>query len=83
MPRAACERTALMTRSEQAPPEPQSSDPNDGWRIFGSMISGMALYGGIGWLIGHWTGISILFPLGMFLGLALAVLGIFLRFAKS
>ena len=72
-----------MTRDERQPAEPQPSDPNDGWRVFGSMISGMALYGGIGWLVGHWTGASILFPLGMFLGLALAVLGIFLRFAKS
>jgi F0F1-type ATP synthase assembly protein I len=72
-----------MTRDERQPPEPQPSDANDGWRIFGSMISGMALYGGIGWLIGHWTGVSILFPLGMFFGLALAVLGIFVRFAKS
>ncbi len=64
--------------SEQPP-----SDAGDGWRIFSSMIAGMVLYGGIGWLIGHWTGISILFPLGMLLGIVLSVLMIIFRFNRS
>jgi hypothetical protein len=47
------------------------------------MISGMALYGGVGWLIGHYTGISLLFPLGMLVGIVLSLLMIILRFARS
>ena len=47
------------------------------------MIAGMALYGGIGWLIDHWTGISILFPLGMLFGVVVSVIGIIVRFSRS
>lgn len=68
----------------QAPtPEPQPPHFQDGWRIFSYMIGGMVLYGGIGWLIGHWTGISVLFPLGMLVGIALSVVMIIFRFTRS
>ena len=33
----------------------------------------MLAYGGIGWLIGHFTHISLLFPIGMLVGLAISV----------
>ena len=46
------------------------------------MIGGMALYGGVGWLIGRWTGIAALFPVGMLVGLALAIALIIFRFAR-
>ena len=83
MHRAAQRGTVGVTGSSRQAPEPGPSNAGDGWRVFSSMISGMALYGGIGWLIGHWTGISIVFPLGMFLGIALSVLMIVLRFNRS
>jgi F0F1-type ATP synthase assembly protein I len=55
----------------------------DGWRILSYLLGGMILYGGIGWLIGRWTGISVLFPVGMLLGLGLAITMIIFRFARS
>ncbi len=64
---------------EQPPPRPA----DDGWRVFSSMIAGMVLYGGLGWLIAHWTGISILFPLGMILGIVLSVVLVIFRYARS
>jgi ATP synthase protein I len=66
-------------------PAPQPHQPNesDGWRVLSYMIGGMVLYGAIGWLIGHWTGISILFPLGMILGIALSVAMIAFRYTRS
>lgn len=63
---------------EQPPP---SADV--GWRVFSYMIGGMAFYGGLGWLIGRWTGISVLFPLGMIVGLVLSLLMIIFRFTRS
>ena len=42
---------------------------NAGWSIFGYLISGMVFYGGLGWLIGHWTHIAVLFPIGALVGL--------------
>jgi ATP synthase protein I len=55
----------------------------DGWLIFSYMLGGMILYGGIGWLAGHWTGITILFPLGMILGIALSIVLIAFRVTRS
>jgi len=66
-------------------PEPEQSPPraDEGWRVLSRMIAGMVLYGGIGWLVGHWTGISILFPLGMLFGLVLSLVMIILRFTRA
>ncbi|MGH3300636.1 MAG: hypothetical protein ACRDOK_02950 [Streptosporangiaceae bacterium] len=66
-------------------PAPEQPTPNagDGWRVFSSMIAGMVFYGGIGWLIGHWTGISILFPLGMILGIVLSIVMIIFRYTRA
>jgi ATP synthase protein I len=64
----------------QEPPMPRESD---GWRILSYLLGGMILYGGIGWLVGHWTGISVLFPIGMILGVALSVVMIIFRFTRS
>src|SRR5215472_9931647 len=64
----------------QAPQMPRESD---GWRILSYMLGGMILYGGIGWLVGKWTGISVLFPVGMILGIALSIVLIVFRVTKT
>jgi hypothetical protein len=63
-------------------PEPPNG-PDAGWTVLGYLITGMALYGGIGALLGRWLHISILFPLGMLLGLGLATAMIIFRFGRS
>jgi ATP synthase protein I len=72
-----------MTGTGGSAPQPPASHASDGWRIFSYMIGGMAFYGGLGWLIGHWTRISILFPVGMLFGLMLSILMIIFRFSRS
>jgi len=54
-----------------------------GWSVFSYMIGGMVLYGAIGWLIGRWTHIPLLFPIGMLTGLGLAIALIIYRFTRS
>jgi ATP synthase protein I len=44
-----------------------------GWNVFSYLIAGMLAYGGIGWVIGHFTHISLLFPIGMLIGLAISL----------
>jgi ATP synthase protein I len=56
---------------------------NEGWTIFSYLIAGMAAYGGIGWLIGHWTGHPLLFPLGMLFGLAVSIGLVIHRYGRS
>jgi ATP synthase protein I len=63
--------------------EPRPLQERDGWRILSYLLGGMILYGGIGWLIGKWTGLSVLFPIGMLLGLGLAIAMIIFRFTRS
>jgi len=53
-----------------------------GWTVFSYLISGMAAYGGIGWVIGHFTHISLLFPIGMLIGLAISVGWIIYRYGR-
>jgi ATP synthase protein I len=75
--------TAPMTERGRPAPEQPPPPADEGWRVFSSMIAGMILYGGIGWLIGHWTHISILFPLGMLLGIALSIVLIIFRYRRA
>jgi hypothetical protein len=54
-----------------------------GWTYFSYLVGGMLLYGGIGWLIGRWTRLPVLFPVGMLTGLALAIAMIIFRVTRS
>jgi F0F1-type ATP synthase assembly protein I len=56
---------------------------NVGLTIFSYLLSGMLVYGGLGWLIAHWTGISLIFPLGMLFGLALTIGWVIYRYGRS
>jgi F0F1-type ATP synthase assembly protein I len=53
-----------------------------GYTIFSYLIAGMLAYGGIGWLIGHFTHVSLLFPIGMLVGLAISVGWIIYRYGR-
>lgn len=64
-------------------PEPRPAREGDGWQILSYMLGGMLLYGTIGWLVSHWTGIAILFPVGMILGIGLSVAMIIFRFTRT
>jgi len=60
-----------------------SSHNNAGWSVFGYLISGMAFYGGLGWLIGHWTHIALIFPLGMLVGLGVGVFAVIYKYGRQ
>jgi ATP synthase protein I len=68
---------------EPSPVEPSPARESDGWQILSYMLGGMILYGGIGWLAGRWTGIAVLFPIGMILGIGLSIGLIIFRFTRS
>jgi F0F1-type ATP synthase assembly protein I len=81
-----------MERGRQSTVEPQQTSRGprsprpreaDGWAIMSYMIAGMILYGGVGWLVGHWTGIPVLFPVGMILGIACSIVLIIYRVTRS
>jgi F0F1-type ATP synthase assembly protein I len=51
--------------------------------VFSYLLSGMILYGGLGWLIGRWVHTALLFPIGMVVGLALGIVLVIFRFGRS
>lgn len=52
---------------------PKPSPPGDPWVAFGYLVSGPLFYGGVGWLLDRWLDTSFLFPVGMLLGIGLAM----------
>jgi ATP synthase protein I len=54
-----------------------------GWTVFGYMVAGMIAYGAIGWLIGRAVHVTLLFPIGMLIGLAISVGYIIYRYGKQ
>lgn len=71
--------------SGRVPPGRQgaSQDENPGWAIFSYLIGGMAVYAGIGWLIGQWLGHTPEFLAGgMIVGLALALVLVIRRYGR-
>jgi F0F1-type ATP synthase assembly protein I len=56
---------------------------NEAWSVFSYLISGMAVYGGIGWIAGRLTHLSFLFPVGMLIGLILGIVLILYRYGRA
>ena len=65
------------------PGQPRRPDTSSGYTYLSYMLGGMILYGGIGWLVGRWTHLPVLFPVGMITGLALSVALIIFRVTRS
>jgi F0F1-type ATP synthase assembly protein I len=61
------------SRPRPAGPVHQGSGAETGWAIIGTMISGMAVWGGAGWLLDHWLDTRVFFPVGIILGMAVAI----------
>ena len=68
---------------QQAAAQGRAQGLEVGWTVFGYLIAGMLAYGGIGWLIGRAVHVSLLFPLGMLVGLAISIGFIIYRYGKQ
>ncbi len=67
--------------SQQSPP-PATSDEKpkgDPWHAFGYIVSGVGVYGLVGWLADRWLGTSFLVAAGILAG---AGLGIYMTYAR-
>jgi hypothetical protein len=70
--------------SEQGSPSDQGEHRPEGaqgdpWHAFGYIVSGVALYGFLGWLVDRWLGTAFFVAAGILVG---AGLGIYLTFAR-
>jgi ATP synthase protein I len=53
-----------------------------GYTVFSYLIAGLLTYGGVGWLISHFTHIAAFFPIGMLFGIAISVGWIIYRYGR-
>lgn len=56
---------------------------NDAWAIISYLLSGMAVYGGAGWLLDAWLGTGFFLPTGLLLGAGAALYLIWVRYGKA
>jgi F0F1-type ATP synthase assembly protein I len=73
---------AAAQRRAQAATMQDELTMGTGWTVFSYLVSGMAAYGGIGWVIGHFTHVSLLFPIGMLVGLAISIGWIIYKYGR-
>jgi F0F1-type ATP synthase assembly protein I len=71
---------ALSVWQRSQPGQDDGLNMGTGWTVFSYMISGLVAYGAIGWVTGHFTHISLLFPIGMLIGLAISAGWIIYRY---
>jgi F0F1-type ATP synthase assembly protein I len=58
----------------------QGSGAETGYAVLGTLISGMAVWGGVGWLLDQWLDTRVFFPVGVILGMAVAIYLVVARF---
>ena len=70
-------------RDTRAEAESRALGLNIGWTVFSYLLSGMAAYGLIGWLVGRAVHIQMLFPIGMLVGLAISIGFVIWRYGRN
>jgi F0F1-type ATP synthase assembly protein I len=73
-PRRGSARPSSDTRARSG------SGAETGYAVIGTLISGMAVWGGAGWLLDQWLDTKVFFPVGVILGMAVAIYVVVLRF---
>jgi F0F1-type ATP synthase assembly protein I len=77
------EVSARGRRDTSPDAEGRAQGLNIGWTVFSYLLSGMAAYGLIGWLIGRAVHVELLFPIGMLVGLAISIGFIIWRYGRN
>ncbi len=70
----------MIGTPEDKPPAPSSGDP---WSVTSYLISGPLLYGGLGWLLERWLHFAWLVPVGVIVGMGLALWLVYLRWGRA
>lgn len=61
--------------------KPPSPGADEGWAVLGSLMSGLLLFGGLGWLLDQWWDIRVMAPVGAIIGMALGIYAVVMRHA--
>lgn len=72
-----------MSQEPSQDPSQGPSDDHAFWTIFGYILSGLLIWGGIGWGLDHWLKTNFCLLGGLLLGMGSALYLIWLRFGKN
>lgn len=67
-----------MTDNE--PPKHDPGGANVGWAIMSTLLAGIFVWGGVGWLVDRWLETKFATPVGLILGMGLAVYSVVKRY---
>jgi F0F1-type ATP synthase assembly protein I len=70
-------------RPRPASPPRQGSGVETGYAVIGTMISGMAVWGGAGWLLDRWLDTRVFAPVGIIVGMAVAIYLVVARYGAA
>ncbi|WP_460362268.1 hypothetical protein [Actinocorallia lasiicapitis] len=70
--------------SEHVPPteRPGPGFADAMWSVPSYLLSGMAIWGGAGWLMSQWTGWLLFKPVGLIIGAGLSIYLVFVKFGR-
>lgn len=63
------------------PPEPDTG-ASQGWAVLGTLLAGICVWGGVGWLVDLWLGTTFVKAIGVIVGAAAAIYYVTVRFGK-
>ncbi|MEI6406454.1 MAG: hypothetical protein WCO85_02890 [Actinomycetes bacterium] len=64
-------------------PEHRGNEEGALWSIMGYLLSGLLIWGGIGWGLDHWLGTHFLLLVGLLLGGGASMYLVWLRFGRE
>ena len=67
----------------QPSPKPQPQGPGDGYVIIAYLLSGMILWGGVGWLVDRWLNTGLFVLVGLLIGAAASVYLVYVRYGRQ
>ena len=54
------------------------------WNVTGTLLAGIVVWGGLGYLIDRWVGLEWLFlPIGMLVGVGASIYSVYVRFGRD
>ena len=71
-----------MSEQKPRPEDGQREFADVAWSVPSYLLAGMAVWGGIGWLLSWWTGWPWLIPIGLIIGVALAVYLVYVQYGR-
>ncbi|WP_030169444.1 hypothetical protein [Spirillospora albida] len=72
-----------MNEQNRRPEDGQREFADAAWSAPSYLLSGMLIWGGLGWLLTKWTGWIGFTPIGLVIGIVLAIYLIYVKYGRD